>query len=336
MQLVFHVGMGKTGTSSIQAALRSATARLAARGMCYLGMWFDMLDPRYGDVVGQSEFLGLPPEKMASAGRRFADFLAGHAETLGLDSFIMSNEALASQARPMTPLLEALAARDIDVRIVGYVRNPASWLPSAHVQWSIRDKVPPGPIRSYGERARILMRYYEGPIEWAERFGDQVEFRSYEVVGDIVRDFTALLGVDLGASNLRVLERGDDAEILLRALFNNRFPRHTLPRAFDQTVLRTTADIPRIAEMARRCFDYAETDAIIAEAGPLFDRFRDRVGFDPRDHAVLPAAMPDEAALRERLTDLLTELTLQQAQRIAALEAKVAALAAPATAGAQT
>ena len=37
--LLFHIGMGKTGTSSIQYALDSSADRLAAKGVRYLGMW---------------------------------------------------------------------------------------------------------------------------------------------------------------------------------------------------------------------------------------------------------------------------------------------------------
>lgn len=47
MKIVFHIGMGKTGTSSIQAALSQNAGELRKQGALYLGMWFDRLDPSY-------------------------------------------------------------------------------------------------------------------------------------------------------------------------------------------------------------------------------------------------------------------------------------------------
>jgi len=40
-KLIVHIGMGKTGTTSIQRALRISTKELDSKGVKYLGMWFE-------------------------------------------------------------------------------------------------------------------------------------------------------------------------------------------------------------------------------------------------------------------------------------------------------
>ncbi|WEJ80458.1 hypothetical protein EQ718_16360 (plasmid) [Paracoccus versutus] len=134
MNLILHIGMGKTGTSAIQAALSSSADRLAAQGAEYLGMWFDMLDPRFRGVQNQEQFFSLPPEEMTHAADLLIEMLRARSAA-GIQSFILSNEALSGKVGQMKPMINRLREAGIAVRVIGYARNPASWLPSAYVQW---------------------------------------------------------------------------------------------------------------------------------------------------------------------------------------------------------
>lgn len=326
MQLILHIGMGKTGSSAIQHALTDNADQLARQGVEYLGMWFDMLDPRFRGVQNQARFFAMKPAEMESATVALLGILQARAAERGIGTFILSNEAFSGHARALHPMVARLRAAGVTIRAIGYARNPAAWLPSAYVQWGVRDKVDPGPVPAYGDKARKLVRWYGGLLAWADLMGDIVTVRPYDRAPDIVADFAEAAGIALDPPGTRVLERGEDAEIVLRALYNNRFQKHVLPAAFDRAVLEGLASVPRLEEIAARCFDYGETPAIIAENAPLFDRFAEVFGFDPRASAKAPPPMPAVGPLRDRLVDALLEITLDQARRMQRLERRLAQL----------
>lgn len=322
MELILHIGMGKTGSSAIQAALLASADRLAAQGAEYLGMWFDMLDPRFRGVQNQDQFFSLPPEEMARSADVLIEVLRARSGT-GIQTFILSNEALSGKARQIKPMIDRLREAGITLRIIGYARHPAAWLPSAYVQWGVRDKVDPGPVQPYAVKARKLVHWYSGLLQWHKQMGDILEVRSYDQTADIVGDFIKTIGFELNVPDKRVLERGEDAEIVMRALFNNRFPKHVLPAVFDQTVSRNLVTVPKLENVIEESFDYSETDLIIREQAALFDQFAEAFGFDLRTSSKSPPSKPEMGALRNRLFDVLLEITLDQAQRIRRLERRI-------------
>lgn len=322
MKLILHIGMGKTGSSAIQAALSASADRLAAQGAEYLGMWFDMLDPRFRGVLNQDQFFSLPPEEMARSADVLIEVLRARSAD-GIQSFILSNEALSGKARQIKPMIDRLREAGITLQVIGYARHPAAWLPSAYVQWGVRDKVDPGPVQPYADKARKLIHWYSGLLQWHRQMSDILEVRSYDKAADIVGDFTEVIGFELNVSDNRVLERGEDAEIVLRALFNNRFPKHVLPAAFDRAVLPGLTSVPKLEDVVKASFDYSETDLLIREQSALFEQFADAFGFDPRALTKAPPSEPEIGALRNRLFDALLEITLDQAQRIRRLELRI-------------
>lgn len=326
MRLILHIGMGKTGSSAIQAALAANGARLAAQGAEYLGMWFDMLDPRFRGVQNQGQFFALPPEEMVRATDVLAEVLRDRAAAGGRHTFILSNEAFSGNARALKPMIDRLTELGVDLRAIGYARHPAAWLPSAYVQWGVRDKVDPGPVQPYAVKARKLVRWYGGLLEWHKLMGPILDVRPYDRASDIVGDMAAAMGLELDVPGTRVLERGEDAEIVLRALFNDRFPKHVLPAVFDRAVLPGLSGVPRLEDVVGRSFDYSETAAIIAEQADLFERFAAAFGFDPREAAKAPPPLPGLEPLRNRLVDALLEISLDQAQRIRRLERRLSQL----------
>lgn len=326
MKLILHIGMGKTGSSAIQHALGANADRLAGQGAEYLGMWFDMLDPRFRGVQNQGQFFAMAPDDMVKATDALMALLRARSVETGVQTFVLSNEAFSGKARALQPMMVRLRESGVDLGAIGYARHPAAWLPSAYVQWGVRDKVDPGPVPPYAVKARKLVRWYSGLLEWHKLMPEILEVRPYDKAGDVVADFAQAVGLALDVPDRRVLERSEDAEILLRALYNNRFQKHVLPQVFDRSVLPGIAAVPRLEEVVARCFDYSETDAIIADEAPLFERYLEAFGFDPRAVAETPPPMPEIGALRDRLLDALLEITLDQAQRIRKLERRVSQL----------
>lgn len=327
MKLIMHIGMGKTGTSSIQKALKSSTDLLTRQNVAYLGMWFTDVDARFARYDGQRAFIASSPQEMAAHGRTFLKALERRREETGATRFIMSNEGFFGRREKLEPFLDVVA-QGIDLTLIAYVRDPRSWLPSAYTQWGVRHKENAGPVQPFGERAKTLIRQYRPLKDWRAQFGDALDVRTYEKGLDVVRDFADAAGVELNVSDERSLERAEPAEVLLRALFNDRFEGPAMPNLFANAVFGPGQAPPvEVAEMAERCFDQSALDDIIAENKRHFDYIRDVVGIDLMAGPAPANRKPDPEALSDRLLDYLAEIILGQAQRIHRLERDVKKLA---------
>lgn len=323
MKLILHIGMGKTGTSSIQLALSQSAKMLKAQNVIYLGMWFDMIDAEFKGVVNQSKFFRQPAATIQKQALAFCDYLEMSAKENQVDTFIISNEALSGKASVLEPFLNEIVKRGIEVKIIGYVRDPSSWLPSAYVQWGIRDKTEQGPVKSYDEMARILIHWYNGLLEWSNKMGDILDIRHYDTAGDIVQDFSQAAGIELTINSERTLERGEDCEILLRALFSTRFQQHVLPNLFNRAVIGNSKVYPVLEDSITKYFDYESTDQIIQDNHVLFEQYRERLGIDLLTNKSEPPKTPQPQDIRRRMLDYLIEITLDQARRINHLEKQV-------------
>lgn len=75
MEIILHVGMGKTGTTSIQKVLAANATKLRSQGIEYLGMWFSFIDEAMQGYIGQQQFYQSQPEEMASYAKSLLDRL---------------------------------------------------------------------------------------------------------------------------------------------------------------------------------------------------------------------------------------------------------------------
>ncbi|MEE4348508.1 MAG: sulfotransferase, partial [Paracoccaceae bacterium] len=178
MKLILHIGMGKTGTSSIQNALRTSSVELAEQNVQYLGMWFDAIDPRFNGSLGTREFFALDEEAMQSAATLFLENLNRINAERGIETFVLSNEAIFGAVHRIKPFILALCEQ-IDVKIVIYIRDPHSWLPSAYTQWSLYHKSVKGPLRSFSEHAPELLSMYQNIEHWLNDFSDHIIARPH-------------------------------------------------------------------------------------------------------------------------------------------------------------
>lgn len=322
MKFIFHIGMGKTGTSSIQQALSENKETLAAQRMRYFGMWFNEIDPAYRGFEGLRTFFEHAVADPEAIAKCLHEVCADIAAKDGTETFILSNEGLFGHATDAAPLLTALQTH-MDVSLVLYIRDPRAWLPSAYTQWGVRHKERPGEVQAFAERARVLIGQYGGVRLWREAFPGQLIAREHAKGLDVVQDFAEVIGVPLKPLGERVLERAEDAEILLRALFNNRFKEAVLPERFTRVVLNTAKrPATDINDMIERCFDMSELDNVLEGASDDLTYLKDAFGMDFEANGDVPA-MPDPAALRARMTDYLIEIMMQQSLRIQKLERQV-------------
>jgi hypothetical protein len=328
MEIVLHIGMGKTGTSSIQQALSDNAEGLHGQGRLYMGMWFGLAGRQFLGLAGQHRFFQSDDAAMrAHAERLVARLRILQAET-GIGRFVYSNEEFYGQVRKMAPFVSALRGL-ADVRLVAYARDPREWLPSAYNQWSVFHKNYTGPLRPYNEMARTLVFVYSGFRLWGETFGDILTVRPFFKSLNVVEDFARTLGLTLALPAQRTLERIDPAEGLMRAVYNNRLDGNILPAQFDAALkgveLSKSLGIERLVETA---FDYSQTDAVVAEAAPIFAYIKATFGIDLLAGPPPRQATVDAEDLRNRALEHVLQIVMTQADRIRALEQAVGALRA--------
>lgn len=320
MRLILHVGMGKTGTSSIQRALQGNAQTLAAQDALYLGMWFSAIDPKFDGHEGLRAFCDTTPEQQVEYAGIFKQVLAKTAQANGTQTFIMSNEGLFASAPKILPFLNALRGH-MDLSLLAYMRDPHQWLPSAFHQWSLRHKTYEGPMRSFSDFAPQLIKQYEAIRIWQGHFSDILDVRLHDKGTDVVADFAQACGITLDLPDVRHLERNEPAETYLRAAFNARLPKGGMPETFERQVYNTRArPIPTFETLMELCFKHDNIDSIVEERRDLFEYIKDNLGFDFLSNPPAPPRQPDEAALQARLIDYLIEITLDQSVRLKRLE----------------
>ncbi|MGD9861802.1 MAG: polysaccharide biosynthesis protein [Pseudodonghicola sp.] len=323
MEVILHIGMGKTGTSSIQAALAHSGDRLAERGYSYIGMWFDLIEPRFRGIAGQGAFFQSSPEEMREHALKFLAVLREKAAQSGVDRFILSNEDIYAGVRQIAPFVSELR-QHATVRLIAYVRDPYEWLPSAYNQWAIFHKLHPGRIQSYQEFSRQIVKVYSGFRLWVADFHDILTVRPFMKSGNVVEDFSAILELPLAAPEQRVLERIDVAEGVLRAVYNDRLRDGALPDVFQNAFRGVNfSKTPRVEEILDRSFTYRDTGQVVLENKHMFDFINEKFGIDFTRQEHVPPAPPDPAATRERLFEHVLQIVMQQADRITELEAAV-------------
>lgn len=326
IRVILHIGMGKTGTSSIQAALDHNHEKLHAQNTEYLGMWFDLLDPAYVGFGGQDMFLSTPAEDMGAQAARFVELLNARAEQNGTTTFVLSNEGWYGEVKRFSPFVAALRAL-CDVQVLVYARPPRDWLPSAYNQWMIYHKTNPGPIMSYAQAARQLLQTYNGIMTWFDEYGDILTLRPFHKGTDVVADFATHLGLKLDIPEKRTLERVEAAESVLRAYYNNRLNDPAFPHRFDNNIGRISlSQAPKIDAVLKENLSFEGLERVIASQQELFDEIRDAHGIDLLDHGITAPTAPDEQALRDRLLEQLVFMTMNQADRITELEKELAEL----------
>lgn len=236
--LVFHIGAGKTGTSSVQRSLREARTFLRSRGYDYWGLMLEhapIVKYEWQKPSVRKEFISLSPEVAAG---QVADLLAAsidQSKSDGIRTAIWSHEWFFNKGDYVIPALKALEEQGVEVRIVVYVRRHDSWARSAYIQWGIKHKTYKGPIKPFNVFIAERPVGFSGAIrKWRQEFPRTLVLRNFDAADDVVRDFVAALGLPQEIPSTRVNETPDDEELFLRALFNNTIRGEALPMEFDR------------------------------------------------------------------------------------------------------
>lgn len=316
MKLFFHIGMGKTGTSSIQSALTSSREVLAEKGVHYMGMWFDQIDPKYDRILGMRDLLHSDPDVLRDGAARFVEHMDEIKLMQGSDTFVFSNEDLYGHVARIEPFISTLA-KQVEVKLVLYVRPFQSWLPSAYVQWAIRHKTTKGPIPPFRDAAERWINTFRALDKWQSDFGQYLTVRQFDKSVDVVEDFASVIGTEIPNSGERILERAEDAEVLLRALYNTRFAPEVFPDRFNSFVMNpTNIQVPRLEEAVE---DYLNFDSVAQVIEPYVEEFtalEQRLGVEIIAKEYTSKMKPDVEALKARMFDYVIEMGLSQSVQI--------------------
>ena len=296
----------------------------------YLGLWFDLIDPRFAGGAGHEMFANSSAETMRRHAETLAAQLGARKARSGADRFIISNEYIfgltesgsISLADSFAPFINEIR-KHVQVRLIVYVRDPYDWLPSAYNQWGVYHKTAAGPIRPYPVLGRALIGSYAGLLRWHQHHPDILEVRHFAKSRDVVEDFSSVLGIALDRPKKRDFERVSISESIIRYVYNSRYDRSVLPDQFDTAIAELPLSAaPRINEVISDNFSYEETSKIVEENKEMFSSIQHQLGLKLLSDTSMPAPM-DEDALRKRIVEQLLYIVVEQADRITALEKAV-------------
>lgn len=241
MKFIFHIGAGKTGTTSIQKTLRKNDEILKELGVWHLGMMLERSPVKQYDwqldlsTPTMRKFHTLSEEV---AEKQLLDVLIPTiklAKERKYHTLVWSNESFFSQQYNFVSALKVLAQQGIEIEILVYVREYLSWAQSAYSQWGIKHKTYRGNFQPFSKwiDKRQPSFYYEID-KLMKKYPDVVKVRNMSAVGNVVEDFFTFIDVD---SNDIVLFRDNDApvneELFFRALYDSKFQREVFIKQFN-------------------------------------------------------------------------------------------------------
>lgn len=236
-RLLVHVGMGKTGSSSIQETLRQGRQLLGQQAAAYLGLMLEYSGtPRFPWQAANGSnlfFTRLQPEQCKE------ELYAVLAEELrrlgaaGVRQAVWSNEWIFQRHERVLPALLRLQEEGFDLRMVCYARRMDGWLRSAYVQWGIKDKGYRGPVRPFRDWWRqAAFSVARNAEAWSQAFGDRFVLRNYDVLGDVVGAFLAEARLDVPRRAARDNEVPYPALLAAWLVHNTRHAEAVRPNRF--------------------------------------------------------------------------------------------------------
>ncbi|WP_424941105.1 hypothetical protein [Aliiroseovarius sp. S253] len=184
-KLILHVGLGKTGTTAFQDAIRDSFEPLREAGFLCAGPRLKFAVPEGEEL--EAQYLAGEPEHLASA---LASLEKAAASNPDVTTVIWSNETIGMA--PDLPAVVQVIERFIDnsslfksLEIAICLRRQDDWVESAYRQWGLKHKM-------------MQSRGIEAPEDWLDRNWDALDYLG------LYRIWAAL-----GADRIRVLTYDD-------------------------------------------------------------------------------------------------------------------------------
>jgi len=231
--LYVHIGAGKTGSTSIQMALRNAKDLLLESFVGYVGLNFEYVaDPifKWQAPIGWQTLEKIENTQAINQLINAAKSALANAKKLSVNKLVWSNESLFENAEIVVPVLEHLESIGVKITVVAYIRNHSSWAQSAYVQWGIKHKTYKGPIQSFPEWVSRNLINYSKCIKAYTSSRFSLVLRNFDCTDDVLIDFLKVIEVDESCvKSAWVNESPAPTALKLWALYNNQHKDEVLP-----------------------------------------------------------------------------------------------------------
>ena len=245
-ELIFHIGGGKTGSSSIQSTLASNSSILQSKGIHYWGIMLE--DAPYKKHPWQKRGGTQLYYKTEEGTAQLADVITTSllmAEKEGCKKAIWSNEWFLGAAYEFSRnistvnLIKSLVDLGNKITVVAYIREHVSWSISAFAQWGLKHKTYEGPLMSFLEYTKKRPPYFAGPLQiWKDAIGNGMNVYNFHQCGNVVEHFLAEV-CNLESENFKIKTMNkapNNMEQFLRSVFNEIYSEgeQCLPSQFDR------------------------------------------------------------------------------------------------------
>ena len=242
-KLIIHIGMGKTGSSSIQKSLRLSRNILEAKGLLYLGLMFEHsdipLNYSWHKVDGWSNFISLDKPQGNSELAHTLQYLDDHLDD-SIHTLIWSNEALFDRPSDVLSALNSISSR-YQIIVVGYLRRPDKWISSAYLQWGLKDKSYIGPIKTFNEWVSDKPYTVSPKLDTWNTLSESVFFYNFDDINDVSAHFIKVI-LDLDISDIKPMRENDTpppAAMALFSYYNSFFSEKNSPNRVEQLLQNT-------------------------------------------------------------------------------------------------
>lgn len=227
--LIFHIGGGKTGSSSIQATLNYNVKPLEKAKLAYLGIMGENLPKKlfpWQRPGGSLEFYASsdPKGQLQEVLENAFDTL----ESTGITTAIMSNEWFLGsdyEYRRNLPVINAIAELQKCGRrivVVAYVRDHLSWAASAYQQWALKHKTMNHEIPTFLEYTKSRPPRFANALDAWNSSVENFQIHNFGTIGDVTHHFLEhYCGIDhKSVTVVRTNEQPSSPELFLRTCFN--------------------------------------------------------------------------------------------------------------------
>ena len=211
MKLILHIGMHKTGSSSIQQTLYSYENAvefeyLPLGTINHSGPIFMAFSPdrySYHTVLKR----GLSRTEVDELSRQYREKLERGLKESSVNKVILSGEDVSTMSREaLDRMFSCILPLVDDVEVVAYVRSPKEFMESAFQQ-RVKDGL------CAWDLSGTPLNYKERFAYFVERFGrDKVKVKVFNkaqlVDGDVVKDFSAQCGINIPSEHVVRVNEG--------------------------------------------------------------------------------------------------------------------------------
>ena len=303
MKLIVHVGIGKTGTSSIQETLRENKSALECQKTFYIGLNTELSPVQKFEWQSSGSWhkvLELEPKEAVRQLSLLLQKTLIELEKRKIEKVIWSNESLINLPEIVIPTLKSLKKNGYEIDIIAYIRRHDAWARSAYLQWGIKHKTYQGAVIPFREWVKKGVSFSHLVKPWIAEKWDNTYIRNFDTCVELLTDFFNCCNLSVANISIaRAYDTPGNVALNMWALFNSQRHNAVLPyeleNLFSKTKIRDKQYKPvgldnifPKEEDLKQVLTEAQND--MDEIDRIFARFKqpklDRTPLKPKDFKV--------------------------------------------------